>query len=260
MSDNKRKYTLNEQVWDTLTPELAYWLGFLYGAGNCTQENKVRLQIQWGDREHLFAFRNFIGSENRPIKEIITDRCHNASIEFRSWKVHNIIKKYELTKVKAHRGRLHISLLHPDVVRDFIRGIFDADGSFYYGGTHKNYLYAEITGHMPLLSDIKNVLIEAKVLNQTKHITRNGSIFRLRFAKEATLKLIEYLYGGNPLYKLSRKYSMVKHYLDRLNEVTTKVEATVETYHRPVETFNAGKQGEFEERQHFVEPGCSCCK
>lgn len=28
-------------------------------------------------------------------------------------------------------------------------------------------------------------------------------------------------------------------------------------YHRPVETFNAGKQGEFEERTHFVEP-CSC--
>ncbi|MCH5284096.1 MAG: hypothetical protein J1E42_00735 [Akkermansiaceae bacterium] len=30
-------------------------------------------------------------------------------------------------------------------------------------------------------------------------------------------------------------------------------------YHRPVETFNNGKQGEFEERQHFIEPcGCSC--
>ena len=29
-------------------------------------------------------------------------------------------------------------------------------------------------------------------------------------------------------------------------------------YHRPVETFNAGKQGEFEEREHFVEP-CGCC-
>lgn len=33
-------------------------------------------------------------------------------------------------------------------------------------------------------------------------------------------------------------------------------------YHRPVETFNDGKQGEFEERKHFVEPGhsCSCGK
>lgn len=30
-------------------------------------------------------------------------------------------------------------------------------------------------------------------------------------------------------------------------------------YHRPVETFNAGKQGEFEERAHFVEPSsCGC--
>ncbi len=31
-------------------------------------------------------------------------------------------------------------------------------------------------------------------------------------------------------------------------------------YHRPVETFNAGKQGEFEERAHFEEPGCACCQ
>ncbi len=31
-------------------------------------------------------------------------------------------------------------------------------------------------------------------------------------------------------------------------------------YHRPVETFNAGKQGEFEDRAHFAEPGCPCCE
>ncbi len=31
-------------------------------------------------------------------------------------------------------------------------------------------------------------------------------------------------------------------------------------YHRPVETFNAGKQGEFEDRAHFSEPGCPCCE
>ena len=31
-------------------------------------------------------------------------------------------------------------------------------------------------------------------------------------------------------------------------------------YHRPVEPFNAGKQGEFHDRVHSVEPGrpCSC--
>lgn len=30
-------------------------------------------------------------------------------------------------------------------------------------------------------------------------------------------------------------------------------------YHRPVETFNNGKQGEFEERKHFIEPSCASC-
>lgn len=29
-------------------------------------------------------------------------------------------------------------------------------------------------------------------------------------------------------------------------------------YHRPVESFNVGKQGEFEERLHFEEPKCCC--
>ena len=29
-------------------------------------------------------------------------------------------------------------------------------------------------------------------------------------------------------------------------------------YHRPVETFNAGKQGEFHDRVHFVEQGAPC--
>ena len=228
MSSNKRKYKLNEQVWCTLTPDLAYWIGFLYGAGNCTQENKVRIQIQWSDREHLFAFRHFIGSEDRPVKEVITDRCHNASIEFRSWKVHNIIKKYELTRRKSERGRLHLSLLHPDVVKDFLRGLFDADGSFYYGGQHNNYLYAEISGHMPLLVDVKNILVEAGVISEKKHIVRNGSVFRIRFAKSDAVKLANYLYGDNPTYKLSRKYGMVKSYLDRLNEVTATAEATVD--------------------------------
>jgi anaerobic ribonucleoside-triphosphate reductase len=29
-------------------------------------------------------------------------------------------------------------------------------------------------------------------------------------------------------------------------------------YHRPVETFNIGKKGEFKERKHFKEMSCRC--
>lgn len=258
MSNNKRKYKLDESVWDKLTPESAYWIGFLYGDGNCTQENKVRLQIAWSDKEHLYAFRNFIGSIDRPVKEIfMQQKWHNASIEFRSWKVHNTIKKYGLTKRKCDRGRIPVCLLQKEVARDFIRGLFDADGSFYYDGIHRNYLFSEITGYMPTLVDVKAVLVSEGVISEKKHIVKNGSVFRLRLAKSDTVKLIRYLYGNKPTYKLKRKYGMAKNYLDRLNEVTDKSEATVETkYHRPLESFNQGKVGEANERQYFSE---SCC-
>ncbi len=31
-------------------------------------------------------------------------------------------------------------------------------------------------------------------------------------------------------------------------------------YHRPVQSFNIGKKGEFEERKYFVESKCNCEK
>ncbi len=51
-----------------------------------------------------------------------------------------------------------------------------------------------------------------------------------------------------------------KDILERYRDDRTKctVYTRVMGYHRPVETFNAGKQGEFHDRVHFVEPGCPC--
>lgn len=213
----KRIYPLDERVFDSLGNDAAYWLGYIYADGNCTQENKIRLACAWSDRELLIQFRDFIKSTGRPIKEVLTDRCHNASLEFRSWRIHNRIKRYELTRAKALRGRLHAELLQREIAPDFVRGFFDGDGCFYYGGLHKNWLFAEITGFKPALQDIKNILVMFGVIDDRKKIVKNGSIFRIRFAKDSTLRLIEFLYGNNPRYYLRRKFGIAESYLQRLN-------------------------------------------
>lgn len=218
----QRKYKLKEKVFDTLTNELAYWLGFLYGDGNCTTENKIRVTLSQKDKEHLFSFRNFIGSEDRPIK----DRTHqiggkeyySSNIEFRSWRVHNKIKKYELTIRKEFRKRLNIELLQPEIRRHFVRGVFDADGSFYYDGHKRQWLFAEITGYKTLLKDIKNILVVDGVISSKKKIVKNNSIFRLRLAKNDTINLIDYIYKGEPKFKMKRKYNLAQQYRERLNE------------------------------------------
>lgn len=218
----ERKYPLDEKVFDELTDDLAYWLGFLYGDGNCTMENEVRIHVSSIDRDILYQFRDFIKSNDRPVKDFISNDKPCSKIEFRSWRVHNKIIPYGLTKRKSNRGRLNVDLLQYEKGKAFIRGLFDADGSFYYDGKHKNHLFAEISGYMPVLKDVKQLLVSAGVINPNKKIVKNGNIFRIRMAMKDTIKFIEYLYGDNPKYFLRRKYGIAKSYLERLNEKEQK--------------------------------------
>lgn len=222
-----KKYNIDERVFDTLSPSSAYWLGYLYGDGNCTCENKIRFHLSYSDVDILYQFRDFIKSSDRPIRDYIRNEHQYAKLEFRSWRVHNKIKLYGLTQKKENRGRLHVSLLQRECAKHFIRGLFDADGSFYYDGKHKNHLFSEITGYMPVLKDIKNILTLEGVVSDGKKIVKNGSIFRIRMAKADTIKLISYLYGDSPTYFLRRKYGIAKSYLERLNETRQKCHAIV---------------------------------
>lgn len=252
----KRKYELNERVFDEVNSESAYWIGYLYGDGNCSCENKVRLCCKEQDKELLIGFRNFIQCIKKPIKHFLNNgKYPTVSFEVRSWKFIKALAKYELNKLKSQRSGIHIDLLQDGVSKDFVRGLFDADGSFYYDGLHKNNLYAEITGNMPVLKSIKSILVRHNIVDEGKKIVANGSVFRIRLAKSDCLKLINFMYEGKPRYFLKRKYGLARSYLDRLNEMTLKKsEATVENqYHRPVSEFNKGKKEEFAERKYFTE-------
>ena len=52
-----------------------------------------------------------------------------------------------------------------------------------------------------------------------------------------------------------------KELLNAVESERTKcvVYTRVMGYHRPVESFNIGKQGEFAQREHFRESGCMEC-
>ena len=225
----KRKYALNEKAFDEVNSSSAYWIGYLYGDGNCTRENRIRLCCSEKDKDILFSFRDFVSCVEKPIKDFMAaGKYPSCSFEVISWKIKKTLSKYGLTKPKKDRGLLHIDLMQDNVAKDFVRGLFDADGSFYYDGLHKNNLFAEITGYLPVMKSLKSILLRHKVISEKKKITSNGKVFRIRLAQADCLRLIDFMYGEKPRYFLKRKYGLAKSYLDRLNETTHKCEATVE--------------------------------
>ena len=213
----KRKYSLNEKIFDDVNNNSAYWIGLLYADGSCTMENKIRLWIHPQDIDILKQMKDFLRSTDRPIKEKISkDGKRYVGIEVRSWRIHNKIKKFELTTIKPNRHRINIELLQPEIRKNFVRGIFDGDGSFYVD--QRGYLFCEIAGYMPLLKDIKNILVVDGIISEKNKIVKSGSIFRIRLSASHTLKFGYYIYN-NAQYYIRRKFNLFKSHAERLNNI-----------------------------------------
>ena len=60
--------TLNENAFETLTPESEYWIGFLYADGHILGHRgyAVEVGVHTHDKEHLDKFKHIITSDNKP--------------------------------------------------------------------------------------------------------------------------------------------------------------------------------------------------
>ena len=209
---------INSAIFNELTPDVAYWVGYFSAGGNCTTENKVRLVSTPENKDLLISFRNFIGAETVQIRNFLYKGKYNqCSIDVRSDKLCESLDLYALRRSKDLIVP-QFRLLNDEIVRDFVRGYFDADGSCFYDGQNKQWLFAEITGYLPMITVLRETLIKYGVIDETKKITRNGKIYRLRFPKEAAKKLFRFIYNGKSGYALGRKRKMVEAYFEKIGE------------------------------------------
>lgn len=209
---------INSAIFNELTPDVAYWVGYFSAGGNCTTENKVRLVTTPENEDLLISFRNFIGAETVQIRNFLyKGKYDQCSIDVRSDKLCESLDLYALRRSKDLIVP-QLRLLKDEFVRDFVRGYFDADGSCFYDGQNKQWLFAEITGYLPMITVLRETLIKYGVIDETKKITRNGKIYRLRFPKEAAKKLFKFIYNGKSGYALGRKRKMVEAYFEKIGE------------------------------------------
>jgi hypothetical protein len=186
------KHTLDDAYFSSIeTQEQAYWLGFIYADGHVGPRH-VDLQLSDKDHEHILRFRDVLGSSYEP-KDTQNGRTR---VVLSSKRMADDLRALGI------KTQMRIPDMSPDLVRHFVRGLFDGDGSAWKympaGRTKWRYM-AEFLGTERMVREIADLLgLRARPkLGRGIHRVMGSSVADLA-------ALYEYLYDGATVY-LERK-------------------------------------------------------
>lgn len=235
-----RRYTINENYFDILdTEEKRYLFGFLLMDGNMNQKKQTfSIKLQEGDKEILEKLNHALES-NKPLHYSIRagGKRQNQWCFEQSGK-HICDRLVELgmcnNKTFIIKFPKEDDIPYKDL-KDFIRGLWDANGSFsYYYGVGKK----KKTGRCPNILRINCSLVSTKDIceNVKSFIFKEAGItsqFKL-IKKDQSYSVIRLIIGGNQnIYNFMKwLYSDASIYLNRKYEKCKEIENILITTNR----------------------------
>lgn len=209
-AEARRKHTLNESVFDFITEESAYWIGFLMADG-CVYETKkgsprISLVLAKWDIIHLEAFRSFLGT-TCPIHNNSTNG--NAfSLAVSSNKLAKSLAGYGITPRKS----LAAKVIGLEYDKHFWRGVVDGDGSIsdikkYSNLKDKKRIRLTLLGSKSLMEQF--ALFTESITSFKPKPWQRGNIFVVNIRGKNAARMINILYG-NCSIALPRKLERAK--------------------------------------------------
>lgn len=213
---NINKYNINHEYFQKQSEDMAYWLGIL-GSDGCVskKENQIYIELQRQDRELLEKLNNTIKNE-RPIKDYQDSKGYESSkLYFYSKQIKQDLALYNIIPNKTYdKNYTFPFLLEKKYYPDYIRGLFDGDGSIKITNCSISWQIdsssLEIVKIIQLFFQEKNI-----VLNITKLPKKNINIFRIYgYGKEKIQKIYNILYSTNSNLFLKRKKNKIEMLLN----------------------------------------------
>lgn len=220
-----RTYKVDKNFFKIIdTEEKAYILGFLYGDGN-------------NYPEHGKISVTSLKKDERILKRIRAALKSNAKLYYQTNKktkqvyVTLAIYSKEISKDLIHLGViknktkfLQFPILPPELIKHFIRGLFDSDGCFTFGlyHTYNNYKYymgrLSFCGTIDICKSIKAILKEAvqtanTQLTQDKRIKYNFRTVTYSSIEDIN-KIYHYFYDNSSIF-LKRKRKKIEKFLSK---------------------------------------------
>ena len=224
-SELQRKYPIVEDFFDVIdTEEKAYILGLLYADGyNNTDRNSVNLGLKESDKKILDKITNLI-QPTKPLQYVDTSRarkkigCENSQNQYRLVIANKHISQ-RLAELGCGKAKTH-NLTFPTeeqvpshLIRHFVRGYFDGDGSVSNGKTAQ----VDVIGTISFLLPLQDILFKELSLNRTvlnqRYKERDNEIRSLQIGgNNQCIKFRDWLYKDATIY-LERKKNIFDNYI-----------------------------------------------
>lgn len=219
------KVPFKEDMFDNIdTEEKAYWLGFLYADGYITAKNyQIGLTLAIKDFEHLKKFNDFLeyskGLNINDSHQFNSKEKYNKNGELMQV-VNTTITNQHMWKMLNDKGCVpnkSLILKFPNkyifkdssLIRHFIRGYFDGDGTlgvYPHSKTNPN-LEASLmfVGTKSFLEEVQNQLGINGFLMQKPNC--NALTYRLSYSTKKAKDVADIMYKNASIY-LTRKYNI----------------------------------------------------
>lgn len=225
---NGTQAKINHDYFENIDSEhKAYWLGFIYADGSITKKvyekgsytYRLRMELMFEDKYILEQMALDLESDLKP-KEYYNDTSHfegynkpkhTAYIMFSSKKMGEDLVKLGVMPNKTLILKSLPSI--PDnLMKHFIRGYFDGDGSVYL--TKDNTIKTAFYGTHDFINSIQDFLIKELDLTKKK-ITdqKEANVSFVGMAKQESEKLYHYMYDEATIF-LNRKYEKYNKYFN----------------------------------------------
>lgn len=220
----KNGYTLNEDYFEVIdTEHKAYWLGFIAADGCITETNYFAISLKDKDiLEELKADIEFSG-------DIYSPKSNQGTyyrINFSSKKICDDLRKLGITERKSLSYNKLPNIRH-GLLRHFIRGYFDGDGTIYSSITktynpNKTSFTNNYAMRIIATKDFCKALLNEiySEIGYTGKITKSNNEYMFYYSiykNQALVNFYWYLYHNSSIY-LKRKHRIWLKFMGSLEE------------------------------------------
>lgn len=187
-----RRHTINEDAFAEITPESAYWIGFLMADGNVSK-NVIQLRLSERDLAHIEKFRAFVGGSHAIVRQEAPCPGGGVKVSYifgvHSKKMSADLAQYGVVPRKSVVGTCR----HLTHNRDYWRGMIDGDGGLFVRKDSLSTRAIFLCGGKKLMEQYQE-FVRSVVPSASAKICKNNTVCSVWAYNRNAIALAHHLY------------------------------------------------------------------